>query len=117
MTERTSNYLNDWNGHDALIESIAINLLKKSVVIRLLAYPDEHSKDRKPIELTFLDVETVTTSADLESIADNAFAGTVNHWHLAERPGTSFIYLVEGYITVTARTVLRLEELAETNDR
>jgi hypothetical protein len=106
----TADYLNDWNGHDALIESIAINALENSVSVRLLAYPNEKSKERTPIEVTFLDVETITSNANLDSLSGNASAGNVNHWHLAVGPGTSFFYLVEGYIAVTARKALKLEE-------
>jgi hypothetical protein len=103
-------YLNDWNGHDALIESIVVNVREKSVSVRLLAYPDENSKDRKPIELIFADVESVTTSTNLDQMEANSFAGTVNHWHLAEGPGSSFFYLIEGYIAVKAHSTLKLEE-------
>lgn len=47
--------------HGALVESIAIDAIRKSVSVRLLAYRDEHASDRKPIELTLSDVESVTT--------------------------------------------------------
>lgn len=103
-------YLNDWNGHDAQIEGIAVNIPGKSVSIQLLAYPTMNSKDRKPIEFTFLDVESITTSANLDLIELNSSAGSVNHWHLAEGPGTSFFYLIEGYVAIAARSALKLEE-------
>jgi len=103
-------YLNDWNGHDALFESISVDPVQKSVSVQLLAYRDEHSSDRKPIELTFSDVESVTISANLDRMAGNSPAGTVNHWRLAEGHGTSFLYLVEGYIAVSARSALKLVE-------
>ena len=72
--------------------------------------PNERSPDRRAIEFTFLEVESITANADLDSLADNAFAGTVNHWHLAEGPGTSFFYLCEGYIAVAALSVPILRE-------
>ena len=100
--------LNGWNGHDALVESITIDHIQKSVSVRLLAYRDEDAGDRNPIELRFSDVESVTTSANLDRIADNSSAGTVNHWHLAEGPGTSFLYLIEGYVAVSARSGVKL---------
>ena len=105
-------YLNDRNGHDALIEGIAVDARKKSVSVRLLAFPNENSRDRKPIEFIFMDVSSITTSANLDQIEVNSFAGTVNHWHLAEGPGCSYFYLIEGYIAVTSRSALKLEERA-----
>lgn len=108
--DQAVNYINDWSGHDALIEKIEIDVQKKFVSVRLQAYPDESSKDRKPIEFRFRDVETITTSANLERIEANSFAGTVNHWHVVEGPGCSYFYLVEGYIAITARSAPQLEE-------
>lgn len=105
-------YLNDLKGHDALIEGIAVDVPGKCVSIRLLAYPNEKSKTRKSIEFIFRDVKSMTASADLDLLADNSSAGTVNHWHLAQGPGTSFFYLIEGYIAIAARSAPKLEERA-----
>ena len=103
-------YLNDWNGHDAVIESITIDVPNKAVSVRLQAYPHENSRARKPIEFRFVNVESITTSANLDLLAVNASAGSVNHWHLADGPGTSFFYLIEGYIAVASGSALKLEE-------
>lgn len=108
MSAQPLDYLNDCCGHDSLIESIEINAAAKTVSVRLLAYPQEDSRDRKPIEFQFVDVESVTTSANLDLIADNAWAGNVNQWRLAEGPGASFFYLVDGYIAVTSPAPFRL---------
>jgi len=47
-------------------------------------------------------------NADLASLASNRFAGTVSYWHIAERKGTSHIYLAGGYIAVTHGTAPKL---------
>lgn len=101
------------SGHDALLESIEIDAVKNAVSIKLLAYPELNASQRFPIEITFSDVTCVTTQADFIRLAENRCAGTVNHWHIAKGPGTSYFYLIEGFLSVTSNSVPELVELTD----
>ncbi len=94
--------------HDALIDRLEIDFAARQVVMVLQVHIGEASPVRTPMTITFTTVRGVTTSADLMSLQDNAFAGHVSHAHLADGAGTSHIYLVEGYLAVTADAPPRL---------
>ncbi|PVM93325.1 hypothetical protein [Caulobacter endophyticus] len=91
------------DGHDALIDSLEVDFAARTVRLRVQVYPEPiHAAERMTMTLDFSGVASFVSTADLRELAENASAGHVNHWHLAEGPGASHIYLVEGYITVTA---------------
>jgi hypothetical protein len=90
-------------GHDAQLAGIAIDILARTVSLRLSAYPTQGATERVVIEIAFSEVDQVQTIADVVRLRDNHTAGNVNHWHIAEGPGTSYFYLVEGCLLVTAR--------------
>ena len=77
-------------------------MLKRSVTLRFSAYPSEDAAERVAIEIDFTDVQQVQTLADLVELDDNYAAGNVNHWHVANGPGASYFYLVEGCLVITA---------------
>lgn len=99
------------SGHDALFEGIKIDAVNNTVSITLLAYPTEGSAQRVPVAIEFTDVESVAMQADMVRLAENRFAGTVNQWRIAEGPGTSYFYLVEGYLAVASRSPPKLFQL------
>lgn len=90
-------------GHDSQLDGMSIDALAQSVSLRLSSYPSEGASDRVAIEICFTDVEQVQTLADLAELSDNRAAGNVNHWHIATGPGTSYFYLVEGCIMISAK--------------
>lgn len=91
-------------GHDSQIDAIAIDVLCRTVTLRLSAYATEESPKRDAIEIVFRDVEQVQCIADLVKLGDNRSAGNITHWHIAHGPGSSFFYLIEGCLVVTAQT-------------
>lgn len=100
--------LDDWCDHDSLIEEVVIDILKRTVSVRGLSYAGPKATARSPFTILFVDVDAVTTAADLVELTANTFAGHVNHAKLSDGPGTSHLYLVEGYISVTAQSRPRL---------
>jgi hypothetical protein len=89
-------------GHDAQLDAIAIDVLGRTVTLRLSSYPAEDAHARQAIEIVFTNVRQVQSIADLVKLGDNHSAGNVNHWHVADGPGASYFYLVEGCIAVIA---------------
>ena len=91
-------------GHDAQLDAIAIDVLGRTVTLRLSVYATEETPERDAIEMVFRNVEQVQSLADLVKLEDNRSAGNVNHWHIADGPGASFFYLIEGCLVITAGT-------------
>jgi len=91
-------------GHDAQLDSITIDVMRRTVSLRLSSYPSEDAPGRVAIEIAFSNVEQVHTIADLVRLRDNHTSGNVNYWHVAEGPGTSYFHLVEGCLVITAQT-------------
>lgn len=89
-------------GHDAQLDAIAIDVLARTVTLRLSAYPAQDAPKRDAIEIAFTNVVQVQSIADLVKLGENHTAGNVNHWHVADGPGASYFYLVEGCLVVTA---------------
>ena len=98
----------DLQGHDAVLNGVEFDPVKQTVSVRLLAYPELNDSKRLSIEIAFKDVASVALNADLVSLAANRSAGNVNHWHIAEGEGTSYIYLTEGYIAISSRSAPKL---------
>lgn len=89
-------------GHDAQLDAIAIDVLRRTVSLRLLSYPSHDAPERVAIEITFSNVQQVQTIADLVKLGENRPAGNVSYWHVAEGPGASYFYLSEGCMVITA---------------
>jgi hypothetical protein len=90
--------------HDALIANTVIDYARKIVVIGVQYYEKPEDKSRKPVNIVFEDVSGLSQISDLDAISKNTFAGHINHWVPVQR-GTTFIYLVDGCISVTSSSV------------
>jgi hypothetical protein len=95
-------------GHDSQIESVIVDAPLRTVLLRFSSYPSLKARERVSIEVAFEDVTSMSVVADLKQMEDNYAAGNVNHWHVAEGAGTSFFYLIEGCLTITAGLPPRL---------
>ena len=98
----------DLQGHDSQLEGVAFDAAKQTVSVHLLTYPEPNASQRLAITIVFNDVATFGLNADVASLADNQLAGNVNHWHIADGGGTSHIYLVEGYISISSPSAPKL---------
>jgi hypothetical protein len=105
MTDRATTILFGGDqGHDSQIVSFAVDMVAGNVSMALRTYAEgQTSADRVAIQISFVDVESLVSSADLRVIADNARAGNVRYWQIAESGGTSHFYLSGGYIAITSR--------------
>jgi len=92
------------SGHDSLFEGVELDAVNNTVSVRLLSYPTHDAAKRIPIKIVFSKVVSVTMQADMIKLARNRFAGTVNHWRIAEAAGTSYFYFIEGYMAVASKS-------------
>ena len=98
----------DMQGHDAQLNGVDFDAEKRTALVHLLAYPDANASKRVAISILFEHVTSLALNADLATLASNRSAGNVNHWHIAEREGTSYIYLIEGYIGISSQSAPQL---------
>ena len=91
--------------HDAVVESVNIDFLAASITMRIAYYPNAESRQRSEAQLTFENVDSVSQIADLARLRQNRSAGNINYWRPSNADGVTYIYLVDGCIAVTAKTV------------
>lgn len=90
--------------HDALLVSLSINYLAKTMAIRVEFYKDAAlDSHRQPAQIIFEGVGSISHTGDLDALQDNSSAGNISYW--SPNPGgTTYIYLVNGSIAVRAET-------------
>ena len=98
----------DMQSHDAQLEGVDFDAEKGTASVHLLAYPETNAPKRVAVTILFEAVTSLALNADLAALATNRSAGNVNHWHIAEREGTSHIYLTEGYIGILSQAAPQL---------
>lgn len=91
--------------HDALLKNMRVDHPGKKVTIDFDFYQSTDDRARSPLSITFDAVESLSHIADLKRMQANAFAGNVNYWVPSSGPGTTYIYLVDGCIAITAGSI------------
>ena len=97
-------YDKEQQGHDALLEEVIVDVLRRTVTLKMSTYSDPQAPSRIPIDVVFDKVEAVHTSANLKELERHHFAGHMTSWKVAKAGGTSYFYLVAGYLSITAKT-------------
>src|SRR6476646_4449694 len=90
--------------HDAVLHSVAVDITKRTVTIRISVYRSDQAPKRELAEVRFTGVRSVLNSADFDQLLDNASAGNVNAWYPVT-DGTTHIHLIHGLISVDSRRV------------
>jgi hypothetical protein len=99
-------HLDKFELHDAIIQRTTIDYPSKTVQIEIAYFPEPlHAKRRRKASILFEGVRSISHSADFAHLADNAGAGNINYWAPASKSGVTFIYLVNGVISIDARQV------------
>lgn len=89
--------------HDAIFKGMEIDPLAGTISITLDYYPDStNSRERSPATILFTKVSQHSQICDLNELQSNARAGNVVSWVPAEAQGSTYIYLVRGFISITA---------------
>ncbi len=94
--------------HDALLKSMAVDYVAKSITICVEFYERKNERQRKSAAIIFDQVESISAMNDIDVLQKHTFAGHISDWVPARGRGTTSIYLVGGAISVTAGT-LRVE--------
>jgi hypothetical protein len=91
--------------HDALINSVKIDFEAGSVAIDIAYYASAESRQRVPAVLLFEGVESISQTLSMARVRQNAAAGNINYWVPSDGSGTTYIYVVDGCVVVTAKSV------------
>lgn len=90
--------------HDALLNEVIVDVIKKSVKICVDLYAESGASVRTKSIVEFTDVESISQMMNIERINKNAFAGNINYW-IPEAGSTTYIYLTDGCIEIRAKTI------------
>jgi hypothetical protein len=91
--------------HDGLIRGVNIDFEAGSVAIYLAYYSSPDSRERAAAALFFEGVESISQILSVTGVRQNASAGNINYWVPSDGGGVTYIYVVNGCIAVTAKSV------------
>ena len=95
--------------HDALIENLSIDFAAGSAAIHIAYYSGSDSRERVRGTLLFEDIEAISQIVGIARLRQNSVAGNISYWVPGASGEATYIYLADGCIAITARTV-RLDE-------
>jgi hypothetical protein len=101
----TTTDLDEIELHDALLKHIHIDYVSSTVIINIHFYKEDTSRNREEIIIRFNQVESISQICNFNDLQKNAFAGHVNYWIASNGYGTTYIYLVNGCIAITAASI------------
>ncbi|HEY2661800.1 MAG TPA: hypothetical protein VGI79_18915 [Caulobacteraceae bacterium] len=85
---------------DAVLESVAFDVVAKHGEIRLQFYRNSTDNFRVPARISFSDVQNFSMIGNVSELEANAGPGNVSYWRQSDRD--TAIYLVDGCVLVTA---------------
>lgn len=94
--------LGDIDLHDSLLKEMSIDYVARVVTVVVDFYRDNNSRARERAIIRFDDVESISQICDFDHLQKNASAGNINYWAPAKGKGVTFIYVVDGCISITA---------------
>lgn len=97
--------INEIDLHDAILKKMEINVIDKTVILSVDFYESSDAARRTELSLLFCDVSSVSNIVDIDMLKDNIRSGNVSYWHLANGEIPTYIYLLSGCISVTAKSI------------
>lgn len=91
--------------HDALLKSMNVDYEFNKLTIELDFYENSNDAHRKAASIIFYGVKSLAGVCNLERLQDNAKAGNVNYWVPGQAGDTTYVYLVDGCLAISAKTV------------
>ncbi|WP_156956381.1 hypothetical protein [Stenoxybacter acetivorans] len=91
--------------HDSVIKSMCVDYERCGVAIEVDSYLSDDSKHREPISIKFNNVSSMSKICDFIALQKNAKPGNVCYWNPSQFLGTTFIYLSDGCLAITAESI------------
>lgn len=86
--------------HDADIESVEIDIIKRILRIRVNRYVDASQRDRVQSVVEFRNVKSYPEIADLMALASNAWSGKIEDWDPSSGVGVSHLHFARGKLSI-----------------
>ena len=91
--------------HDARLVSCTADYAARRIAIAIEYYSAKSASVRVPASIQFEGVTRFNELSDLDELQANHGAGNITYWVPATGSGTTYIYLVRGLISVTAKSM------------
>ena len=92
--------------HDARLVSVTADYAARHVSIAIEYYPSPNASVRAPASIQFNGVTSFNELSDLDELQAHAAPGNIAYWVPAVGPGTTYIYLVRGLISICANSLV-----------
>jgi hypothetical protein len=96
--------------HDSQVISVEVKPTMRQVVIEILAYLSETTKNRVALKLLFDDVNHFTQCMSFEHMERNFWAGNINYWVPSTDGGYTYIYLVNGLLAIEHKKLVVMSD-------
>lgn len=98
--------------HDAIIDGVEIDFNNHTAVIYIKYYKSDESANRINGNIKFSNVSFAAQNFSISDLDINKTAGNVSYWIPSANFGSTYIYLVQGYIQITSDPPSLLENEA-----
>jgi hypothetical protein len=92
--------------HDARLVSVTADYAARCVAIAIEYYVSPNASVRVSASIQFSGVSRFSELSDLDELQSHAAAGNIAYWVPASGSGTTYIHLVGGLISVTAKNLV-----------
>jgi len=93
--------------HDANLKSTSINYVAKTVALEIEYYPTEQSNNRISAIFQFSDVSDYHENSSVKEMSVHSkCGGNISSWEPSVNAGTTYFYLVQGFISITAKSLV-----------
>ena len=96
--------------HDARLVSVTADYAARCVAIAIEYYASANESVRVSASIQFNDVSRFSELSDLDELQTHATAGNIAYWVPADGSGTTYIHLVRGLISITAKSLVFASE-------
>ena len=92
--------------HDANLKSTSVNYVAKIVAFEIDYYLTDKAKQRVSATFKFSAVSNYNENSSIkELLTHSKVGGNISYWVPALKAGTTYFYLAQGFISITAKSI------------
>jgi hypothetical protein len=92
--------------HDARLVSVTTDYASRRIAIAIEYYASPNASVRVPASIQFDGVTRFNELSDLDELQFHAAAGNIAYWVPVSGSGTTYIHLVRGLLSITAKSLV-----------
>ena len=89
--------------HDANLKSTTVDYVSQTVVLEIDYHLSEQAGGRIAASFKFSGVFIYNENSSIDELKKHSIFGNISSWTPAIGPGTTYIYLARGFISITAK--------------